>query len=187
MPISAFVTPASADTTTIAPLSARVAMIRPVRAIASASPTDVPPNLRTITSRRCSPQCTISSALSTDAPAAPRMTLCPIATSFTSKIGSGRMRPTTTVMPLPVFDLSPRLRLIRLGCEAAAHARAQLGSCRADSAPRHSAIARSTSSALACDRQPDRHAHGVAVLDRHAIGVRAHRKVGARGPSPLSA
>src|SRR5262249_8517799 len=49
------------------------------------------------------PQCTINSALRTDAPAAPRMTLCPIATSLTSKIGSGRTRPTTTVIPLPVL------------------------------------------------------------------------------------
>src|SRR5262249_27234422 len=48
------------------------------------------------------PRCTISSAFSTDAPAAPRTTLCPIATSFTSKIGSGRTRPTTTVIPSPV-------------------------------------------------------------------------------------
>src|SRR5262249_40543573 len=37
------------------------------------------------------PQCTINSAFSTDAPAAPRMTLCPIATSLMSKMGSGRI------------------------------------------------------------------------------------------------
>src|SRR4051812_4772445 len=52
--------------------------------------------------RPISPRCTINSALSTEAPAAPRMTLWPMATSFTLKIGSERMRPTTTVMPLPV-------------------------------------------------------------------------------------
>src|SRR5437764_5965354 len=48
------------------------------------------------------PQRAISSAFNTDAPAAPRTTLWPIATSLTSKIGSGRIRPTTTVIPAPV-------------------------------------------------------------------------------------
>src|SRR5690348_10541476 len=48
-----------------------------------------------------SPQRIINSAFSTDAPAAPRITLCPIATSFTSNTGSRRTRPTITVMPPP--------------------------------------------------------------------------------------
>src|SRR5215467_1412189 len=48
-----------------------------------------------------SPQRIINSAFSTDAPAAPRITLCPIATSFSSNTGSGRTRPTITVIPPP--------------------------------------------------------------------------------------
>jgi len=50
-PIKSFVTPASADTTTIGPRFTRVATIPAVRSMASASPTEVPPNLRTITGR----------------------------------------------------------------------------------------------------------------------------------------
>src|SRR4051812_19408884 len=49
MAISALVTPASADTTTIGLRSRRDPTIPAARVIASASPTDVPPNLRTIT------------------------------------------------------------------------------------------------------------------------------------------
>src|SRR4051794_16170155 len=46
-----------------------------------------------------SPVATISSAFSTAAPAAPRIVLCPRATSFTPSIGHRRMRPTVMVMP----------------------------------------------------------------------------------------
>ncbi len=44
-----------------------------------------------------------SSAFSTEPPAAPRIVLCPSATMRMSRIGSGRTRPTVTVMPPPVF------------------------------------------------------------------------------------
>ena len=52
MAISAFVTPASAETTTIGLRSRRDATMDAVRLMASASPTEVPPNLRTITPNR---------------------------------------------------------------------------------------------------------------------------------------
>ena len=55
------------------------------------------------------PRANISSALSIDAPAAPRTVLCPIATSLRSSIGSVRTRPTTTAIPFPAFTS-------RLGC-----------------------------------------------------------------------
>ena len=100
--ISALVTPASAETTTIGSLSARdrddAPRARDRLGVADGGAAELE-NDHAAPSR---PRCTSSSALSTDAPAAPRMTLCPIATSFTSKIGSARTRPTTTVMPLPV-------------------------------------------------------------------------------------
>src|SRR6185437_7401303 len=94
------------------------------------------------------PQCSISSALSTDAPAAPRMTLCPIATNFTSNTGSGRTRPTTTVIPCPVSTW-------RRGCGRSGRSlttigrSGELGNPRADSSPRQSRIACSTAGAPA--------------------------------------
>ena len=95
-------TPAIADTTTMGRRSRRETTIDAARRIASASPTEVPPNLTTITDHRGSkPQLTISSAFNTDAPAAPRTTLSPMATSLMSNSESDRTRPTVTVMPLP--------------------------------------------------------------------------------------
>src|SRR5262249_29192543 len=93
-----------------------------------------------------SPQRIINSAFSTDAPAAPRITLCPIATSFTSNTGSGRTRPTTTVIPPPASTC--RRGWGRSGWSVNTSGRSgELGSVRASSAPRHSAIAPATSSA----------------------------------------
>src|SRR4029078_4002624 len=100
-----------------------------------------------------SPRRAISSAFSTEAPAAPRITLCPIATNFTSKTGSGRMRPTVTVMP-------PPRSTCRLGCGWSGDALTSsgcsgaLGKPRATSAPRQPAIASLTSSGLALRESP---------------------------------
>ena len=67
-----------------------------MRAIASASPTDVPPNLRTITRHRGSkPQCTISSAFSTDAPGGAAHDVVPHRDELDveERIGDARDRP----------------------------------------------------------------------------------------------
>src|SRR2546430_888469 len=53
--------------------------------------------------RSMRPVAAMSSAFSTEAPAAPRMMLCPSATSLTSSSVSRRTRPTVTVMPLPAW------------------------------------------------------------------------------------
>src|SRR5206468_1878903 len=66
------------------------------------------------------PSAARSSAFRTDAPAAPRIVLCPSTTNFTPRTGSSRTRPTTTDMPLPVSRS-------RIGCGLSRSARTTTG------------------------------------------------------------
>ncbi len=104
------------------------------------------------------PRATMSSALSIDAPAAPRMVLCPEATSRTSSISSDRMRPTVTVIPRPASAS-------RFGCGRSAAScttstrDGALGSDRASGSPCQAQNAARTSSGEALDAKPtDMHA-----------------------------
>src|SRR5512140_2582318 len=106
-----------------------------------------------------SPRANISSAFRIDAPAAPRIVLCPIATRRRSRIGSSRTRPTTTDIPFPAFTSRrgcgrSRSRLTMTG-EAGA-----LGNASSETAPFHT-----PSASIAC--------FGVAgdasLTDMHAV------------------
>ena len=142
------------------------------RSMAAADSTEVPPNFITIMSVRASPSECISSALSTAAPAAPRIVLWPSATNFQSKTGQGRRRPTNAAMPR---SRSASLR----GCGRSASgmyctgrfgALGRLRSCGTLEKVSN-ALRRSASRGLR--RKLDRHRHGVAIDHRHAIAMRA--------------
>src|SRR5512141_906938 len=88
-----------------------------------------------------------SSAFRTEPPAAPRIVLWPRATMRMSRIGSGRTRPTVTVIPAPAF--TSRRGCGRLGSSVTTSGcSGRLGRFHVASLPRHSRSTRVASSGL---------------------------------------
>src|ERR1035441_8793043 len=114
-----------------------------------------------------------SSALSSAAPAPPRTVLWTRTVNFRSKAGSGRRRPTVTVMPFPASTS-------RAGCGRSRSSRTAIGRAGAEGSfnrcgPDHGRGRRQARRRLPGDRRP---AEGLrrSPGDRHAAGRVGHRR-----------
>ncbi len=124
-----------------------------------------------------SPQRTISSAFSTDAPAAPRIDVVSHRDELDVEERIGTHAPDDDRHAAAGVDLAARLRPIRLRRRRRARRSGALGSPRASlGAPPVGDRTLDVASASRVRLELDRHADRVTMLDRNAIGVRADRE-----------